>query len=188
MITYATDGDYTFDITAKDLLGWDAGKADYGNSVAPQAFTIDKTKPVINITFDNTDLKNTVNGTEYYDAARVATIQVREHNFGNGDVRKETIEASNPDPSVGLARPGLVGWNNSGDNHTATVSCTADGVYRITFNYTDLAGNVAEQVITPEFVVDTTQPSVEWVMTKGARITNDYKFHAGTSHRYVHPS
>ena len=161
-ITYSADGDYTFNITSKDMLGWEAPAADYGNSVAPREFTIDRTKPVITITFDNNDRQNIVNGVEYYKAARTATVTINEHNFGNGDVIKVVPTATNPDPSVSISTPSVNGWGGGGDSHSASINCSTDGEYYIVANYTDMAGNVADEVKTVHYVVDCTQPTIEW--------------------------
>ena len=162
-ITYSADGDYTFNITSKDMLGWEAPAADYGNSVAPREFTIDRTKPVITITFDNNDRQNIVNGVEYYKAARIATVSINEHNFGNGDVINVVPTATNPDPSVSISTPSVNGWGGGGDSHSASINCSTDGEYFIVANYTDMAGNVADEVRTVHYVVDSTQPTIEWV-------------------------
>ena len=153
-VGYTVDGDYTFDVTTTDLLGFDAGAADYGDSVAPQEFTIDKTNPVITISFDNNDVRN----GKYYDDARTATVRIEEHNFSTEGVTLTTT-ANIQEGSV--AAPTAGGWSSSGDTNTATVPFAQDGNYTMHVEYVDLAGNEAVPEDVEEFVVDTTAPELE---------------------------
>lgn len=152
-VEYSTDGDYTFDVKTADLLGQAAGAPDYGTSVVPNAFTIDKTVPVINIAFDN---NNAVNG-HYYDDNRLATVTITEHNFSNDGAEIET------DASIArgtVSAPQVNGWGKAGDTNTATIAFNDDGDYAITANYTDLAGNVAEEVVVDRFTIDKEAPEL----------------------------
>lgn len=142
-VTFSADGDYTMNVSCTDLAGNDS------NTVSVEEFTIDKTVPVINVSFDN----NRVANGKYYNAARTATITVDEHNFNGADV--QTAITSN------TSTPGVNGWSTGGDVHTATVPFTTDGNYSFTVNYTDLAGNAAEVYSVDEFVIDLTKPEIE---------------------------
>lgn len=153
-VSYTEDGDYTFDIHAKDLVGHDAGEADYGASVAPKEFVIDKTKPVIEITFDNNDVRN----GKYYNEVRTATIHIEEHNF-SADGADVTMTAGIAEGSV--SAPGVGGWSTGGDSNTAQVPFMDDGDYTMHVEYVDLAGNEAEPQDVEEFTVDTTAPELE---------------------------
>lgn len=106
-------------------------------------FTIDQTAPVVEITFDNNDVRN----GKYYKAGRTATITVTEHNF---DPALVTIETN-----------GAVGsWSTSGDVHTITVSFTTDGVYNLSVSGADMAGNAMAAYQADEFVVDLQAPEI----------------------------
>ncbi len=153
-ITYDEDGDYTLDISASDIAGHDAGGADYGNSVAPQEFTIDLTAPVIEVTFDNNNAQN----VRYYDAARTATVTIREHNFSAGDA---VVEATAAIQEGTVSAPPLNGWQENGDNNIATLAFTEDGDFAMNVSYVDLAGNEAEEVSVDLFTIDTTPPELE---------------------------
>lgn len=154
-VTYDVDGDYTFDVKTTDLAGNTMkDNVDYGNSAVPRDFTIDKTTPIINITFDNEDVRN----GKYYNAARTATIEVQEHNF-SGDGATVTVGASIAEGSV--ATSGITGWSSGNDKNVTTVPFSADGDYTMQVEYTDLAGNVAEIKTVDEFTVDTTAPVIE---------------------------
>ena len=152
-VAYTEDGDYTFDVTTTDLVGHKADAADYGDSVAPREFTIDKTNPIINITFDNNDVRN----GKYYNKTRTATVNIEEHNFSTDGVTLTTT-ANIQEGSV--TAPGAGGWSEAGDNNTATVPFTQDGNYTMHVEYVDLAGNEAEPQDVDEFVVDTTEPEL----------------------------
>lgn len=153
-VSYTEDGDYTFDVTTTDLVGHKAEGADYGDSVAPQEFTIDKTAPVIRISFNNNDVRN----GKYYDAARTATINIEEHNF-SADGATVNTTANIQEGSV--AAPAPTGWSSNGDTNTTTVPFNEDGNYTMHVEFIDLAGNEAEPEDVDEFVVDTTAPELE---------------------------
>lgn len=154
-ITYASDGDYTLDIGGTDALGNRAAVRYIGT--AAQEFTIDKTKPVISVTFDNNDVRN----GRYYKDARNATVSIAEHNFLADEVK---IVPTAGNPSGRGSRPDVRtgGFGGAGDRHTANVGFTADGRYSMTVNYTDMAGNPAEEVSVGEFVIDTTKPAIRF--------------------------
>ncbi len=142
-VSFTSDGDYNMNMSCTDRAGWTS------NTVTAEEFTIDKTVPTINVTFDN---NNAANG-KYYKESRTATITVNEHNFNGSEV--QTAISSN------TAAPGVNGWSGGSDVHSATVPFTADGNYSFTVNYTDLAGNPAQVYNVEEFVVDQTKPEIE---------------------------
>lgn len=145
-IVYNTDGDFTFDIAVKDKAMNSADK------FTQQKFTVDKTAPVIDVSFDNNSAKN----GNYYKADRIATIKITEHNFNSG-----SQYVNIPVTAEGTTAPSVVGWSGSGDDHNATVSFNKDGKYSFTVDYTDLAGNKAVQKKVDSFYIDKTAPEVE---------------------------
>ena len=145
-IVYNTDGDFTFDIAVKDKAMNSADK------FTQQKFTVDKTAPVIDVSFDNNSAKN----GNYYKADRTATIKITEHNFNSG-----SQYVNIPVTEEGTTAPSVVGWSGSGDDHNATVSFNKDGKYSFTVDYTDLAGNKAVQKKVDSFYIDKTAPEVE---------------------------
>lgn len=154
-VSWQVDGDYTFDVKTTDLAGNSMdGNVDYGNSVVPTDFTIDKTVPVINITFDNEDVRN----GKYFNASRKASVEIQEHNF-SGDGAVIAVTADIAEGTV--AAPGITGWTSGNDRNVTSVPFTADGDYTMQVAYTDLAGNVAEMKTVEEFTVDTTAPVIE---------------------------
>lgn len=152
-IPYTEDGDYTLHISGTDAVNHEA-TVNY-EGVATQDFTIDKTTPVINVSFNNNDVRN----GKYYNAARVATVSIDEHNFLADEV---TIDQTASIQRGSTGAPSPSGFGTSGDTHTATINYAADGNYTLTVSYTDMAGNEAEQVVVPEFTIDTTKPVVRF--------------------------
>lgn len=149
-ITFAEDGDYTLSVSGKDKA------ANQAETVKADDFTIDKTRPVITVTYDN---NNAVNGN-YYAAVRTATIQIEEHNFSENRVR---ITGTATDNGAGISFPQSSGFTGNGDVHTATITCGTDGLYNFNVEYTDMAGNIAETYTGEEYYVDLTEPEIEIV-------------------------
>lgn len=162
-VTYSADGDYTFDIGYTDLAGNACSGAQYGTSVAPTDFTVDKTLPVINVSYDNNSAQN----GKYFKDSRTATVTIKEHNFDVERV-KFTQTASKNGSSISIP---AASWTHSGDTHTARFSYAADGDYTFDVSATDMAGNESEaanygnSVAGKEFTVDQTieKPSVTGV-------------------------
>ena len=149
-ITFAEDGDYTLSVSGQDKA------VNQAETVKADDFTIDKTRPVITVTYDN---NNAVNGN-YYAAARTATIQIEEHNFSENRVR---ITGTATDNGAGISFPQSGGFTGNGDVHTATITCGTDGLYNFNVEYTDMAGNIAETYTGEEYYVDLTEPEIEIV-------------------------
>ncbi|WP_428909692.1 Ig-like domain repeat protein [Niallia sp. Krafla_26] len=147
-IRYSADGDYTFDISYHDNAGHKA--APYQTD----QFTIDKTKPEIQVSYNNNEAAN----GNYYNQARTATISITEHNFDPSRIR---VSGSASDNGQSVGFPGLSGWSRSGDVNTATIQYTEDAHYSFDIDYTDMAGNVMDDFAMQEFVVDQTAPELE---------------------------
>lgn len=144
-ITFSADGDYKFTVGCTDLAG-NVTETPYTS----EEFTIDKTTPVINVSYDNNSAQN----GNYYKAARTATITINEHNFNASDVQVAATASNGSAPRVS-------GWSNSGDRHTATVYFDSDADYIFDISYTDMAGNNAADYAQDSFTVDLTNPVVE---------------------------
>ncbi len=143
VITFTGDSDYTVTFDCYDLAG------NKSNTATQDEFTVDKTMPVINVTYDN----NSVQNGNYYQDDRTAAITIIEHNFNAGDVTSMITASDGTVPSVS-------GWTTSGDTHTAVVSFKNDAVYTFDIDFVDLAGNNAADYVKDEFVIDLTTPSL----------------------------
>lgn len=146
-ITYSADGDYVFDISFQDMTG-NPAQINFGNSVAPQVFTIDRTKPVLNLSFDSND-----GNSGYFKDSRTATITVDEHNF-SGDRMNLTVMKNGVNEIPNAA------WNSNGDTHSMTLVFAEEAEYSIMVSYTDMAGNVADNTVNDSFFVDKSEPQV----------------------------
>lgn len=147
-ITFTEDGDYTLVVSGKD------GVDNAAESVSADEFTIDKTEPVITVSYDTEDALN----ENYYATERTATIQIEEHNF---DPEQVEIIGTATDGDNAISFPAIGGWSSSGDVHTASIVCSADGLYRFDVEYADIAGNEAEKYVGEEFYIDMTEPEIE---------------------------
>ena len=154
-IEYTAEGDYTFAIACTDQAGNPNEPVHYADgTVAPTAFTIDKTHPTISVTYDN---NSALNGN-YYNANRTATVVVTEHNF---DASRVNITLRATDDGADIALPTVSGWTSSGDRHTATIAYQRDGLYTFDIDVTDKAGNTSADFTEQTFYVDTTAPTLE---------------------------
>ncbi len=145
VINYTADGDYTFDIACTDNAKNANNGVDFGDSIAPQKFTVDKTLPVVTVTFNNNSAQN----GNYYKADRTATITIVEHNFDSS--RVQILEKI----------PAISRWTSKGDTHTATIVYDVDGRYALDIEFNDMAGNLIKDFAKQEFVIDKTNPVVE---------------------------
>lgn len=154
-IEYTAEGDYTFAIACTDQAGNPNEPVHYADgTVAPTAFTIDKTRPTISVTYDN---NSALNGN-YYNANRTATVVVTEHNF---DASRVNITLRATDDGADIALPTVSGWTSSGDRHTATIAYQRDGLYTFDIDVADKAGNTSVDFTEQTFYVDTTAPTLE---------------------------
>ena len=147
-VSYTEDGDYTFSFRVTDRAGH---TTDYGKT---DEFTIDKTAPVISVSYNNNDAKNGF----YYKEARTATVTITEHNFRASEVSASMTASNN---GSGIAAPSVNGWSSSGDNNVATIAYNYDGDFTFGMTYEDLAGNPAVPYGEDHFVVDLTDPQVD---------------------------
>lgn len=139
-ITYATDGDYLFDIKATDLAGNISEDANYGASVAANDFTVDTTitKPVISGVSNGKSYKAevspTVTATDInYNGGRIQLLRTRKGEK-NVDVTAELMTRFEETASGGFARS--QSFKKIAEN---------DGIYTLTATYSDLAGNEATE-------------------------------------------
>jgi len=168
-IRYTADGDYTFAMSCTDRAGNANADILYGNSVAPTAFTVDKTLPIVTVAYDNNASKT---GTNFYDAQRVASITVVEHNF---DANRVIVTGLANDDGAAFAFPSTSAWTHNGDTHTATITYVADGKYNFDIAFADMASNGAADYAGDEFYIDNTDPvpSITGTEVNGTTAFND---------------
>ena len=137
-VAFVHDGSYTVGIGYSDRAGNAAQIA------AVPAFVIDRSKPMIMVTYDNNRSKN----GNYYSGTRTATVTVTERNF---DVSRVNMNGNAQ--SIG-------NWIANGDRHEITVSYTEDGEYFFNISVTDKSGNVSETFSEEHFFIDTKAPEL----------------------------
>ncbi len=152
-VVFTDDGDYVLDVRCTDNGGNSSNGISYGDNIAPFEFTIDKTKPQIEVSYDN---NSSVNGN-YYANGRRATITIREHNFNPSGV---VFTSSATDNGNGVSAPSIGTWSNEGDVHRTSVDFGTDALYTWNIAYTDKAGNIADSITQEEFYVDMTKPEI----------------------------
>ena len=123
-------------------------------------FTIDQTKPVVSVVFDNNSARN----EKYFSAGRTATITVTEHNFNP----KLSVSMTAENATAGA--DAKEGWTQNGDVWTKTVTFDPqDAVCKFSITVTDLAGNecpdedvnYGSSAAPREFVIDQVNPALE---------------------------
>ncbi len=139
---FSDEGDYSVAFECVDLAG------NHSKRMESDEFTIDKTQPVIQVDYDNTDAEEEI----YYQDARTASIMICERNFRPEDA---IITAVAKD---GETMPVISEWSDDGDYHSATVHFESDGIYSLTVKCADRAGNTAESYQSETFIIDKTEP------------------------------
>ena len=156
-VIFDKDDDYTVTASVTDMAGnsTSLGRTD--------KFTIDKTLPVVSIDFDN----NSPSNGKYYNAARTATITVKERNF---DASRFAIDVASSLEGQAITSPSISGWSGSGETHTASITFNADGNYSFNCTAGDMAGNVSDKVSVGEFTLDFVKPviSIEGITDQSA--------------------
>lgn len=148
-VPFDRDADWSFDVSLSDPFGHQS--APYSSQ-----FVIDTTKPRLSVHFDNDHAEN----GRYFKAARTATIRQVERNFSVSDT---SVTVSAKDASgAAAALPAVGQWSEQDKDYgrTAVVPFTRELHYSLKVEATDLAGNTAEAVVEPEFVIDFTSPSL----------------------------
>ena len=148
-LTFDSDGTYDFGLDYADLAG------NAAETYKDDRFTVDKTAPIIKISFEPSQSKA---GGKYFNETRVATITINEHNFYAPNA-KLTVKAGGPENPP---TPTETSWNSAGNNdNTSTITFDRDGTYSFTVTFTDKAGNDSPQngtsdAAAAEFVIDKT--------------------------------
>ena len=155
-IKFTEDGDYTLEVSGTDKAGHKNDGIAVDGTVAPWAFTIDKTAPTVSITYYNDDVYN----ENHYKAQRIATITVTEHNFETESGRLVITSATEGDVAES-AKPQVSTWDpgENEDEHVATITYSGDAKYVFDFDYTDKAGNPTADIAKQTFYVDKTAPA-----------------------------
>ena len=143
-ISYAADGDYTFDVTAIDLANNASEPVNYGSSVAPTDFTVDMTFE------DMVTISAVEDGTAYsYEDVVIPNVLIEDTNFDTYEVTLVGLQRGN---TVDLTEEvnKLIEENENGITALFDVfhkTADFDGIYTLYVKGVDLAGNVDEEQI-----------------------------------------
>lgn len=158
-IYFNKDGDYQLSITGEDLAGNAMEDLAYAEGTrAALDFTVDKTAPVLSISYDN----NTANHEFYYKEGRRAEISIEEKNF-RSDLVDYSVLKDGGREGHGSALSSFSGGEGRGVSelhHQASISYEEDGDYQFNIRVKDLAGNEALAYPEDHFVIDRTAPSL----------------------------
>ena len=158
-IYFNKDGDYQLSITGEDLAGNAMEELVYAEGTqAALDFTVDKTAPVLSVSYDN----NTANHEFYYKEGRRAEISIEEKNF-RSDLVDYSVLKDGGREGHGSALSSFSGGEGRGVSelhHQASISYEEDGDYQFNIRVKDLAGNEAQAYPEDRFVIDRTEPSL----------------------------
>ncbi|GHH98734.1 Ig-like domain-containing protein [Neobacillus kokaensis] len=146
---FSKDGLYTIAVTTED-------KAGNGPVAVNRTFTIDKTKPAIEITGVDNDA--------YYNVDKPVSVTIRDVNL---DVNKITVTRDG-------ARYAAGGYSVSGDTASLRHNFSKEGKYHIVVNATDKAGNSFSREMS--FTIDKTKPVITPKFNGSTRVIKDGEF------------
>lgn len=131
------------EVTATDRSG--------NQKTTVELLKIDVTKPVIDISFDHSNMLNGI----YAKEERTAIIRITELNF---DINGVTVEITKDGEKYDLP---VENWQQEGIEHTTKLTFQEDGDYRMSVGCTDLADNEAEVIEIEPFTLDRTKPELK---------------------------
>ena len=147
-ITLSGNDDYVVRATFADRSG--NVMADYEKEIR-----IDGNAPEITVKYENGTPYQEKDGIKYYPTTQTATITVVEHNFRAEDVEVDVTATDINSNELDVQDYAIKSWTSDGDIHTATIEYSSDAIYTFDIAYTDLAGNVYDEYVKDNFVVDT---------------------------------
>ena len=156
---HSGDADYVFRVQYTDRSN--NKMAAYTSDI----ITIDTIKPVIDVSYSNQNVKNTLSDTDgytrkYFGATQMATVTVTEHNFEESEVEFTIVAKDAAGNALNADELNTKSsWDSTGDKHTITITYPGDANYTFDVEYTDLATNAAEDYAEDYFTVDKTAPT-----------------------------
>lgn len=122
-------------------------------------FSIDKTAPTIEVTFDNNNRNRNYSDSEYYKADRTATVIITERNFNEADVKATIAGLSSGNPTISSFTT-VAGSTPDQTKHVAKITFSKEADYTMSIDFTDMAGNRASQYKSNKFTIDKTKPVI----------------------------
>lgn len=158
-VTFSADGDYKFSAYCFDRAG------NRSNEAKTPDFTVDKTLPVISVSYSSSD----ENATDCFSADRTAAITVTEHNFQESRV---SITGTATNGGAKVKFPEASKWKQSGDKYTATIKYTDEALYSFAISVKDKAGNESAKYEKDSFTIDKTAPQIVFTGVKDKSANN----------------
>ena len=147
-VRFSLDGAYTLEVSGQDALGNPASAVYAGE--APQEFVIDRTPPLVEVLWDNNDVRN----GQYYNRERRATIRVTDLSFDERMVKTEPfarpfrkVSETEEERTAGVVPV-----------YEADIPFTEEGEWTLRCICADLSGNAAAPVPEEAFIIDKTAP------------------------------
>jgi len=159
-VVYSADGDYDFAIAYTDEANNACTQPAFADgTVAGASFTIDRTIPTVQVTYDNNSAAN----GNYYKDIRTATIVITEHNLDPNGADRDHVDVAltATDDGTAITRPAVSAWTTDGNRHTATITYGADAFYTFSIKIRDKAGNSSANFERQSFYIDRTSPTLE---------------------------
>ncbi len=153
---FTEDGSYKVELAYSDY------SANKMNDVKTAEIVIDRSKPQIEVQYNETVPQQKLDGVEYYNKARKATVTITEPHFDATKV-DWTITAKNfLDAKVDNAYT-FGTWSHDGDKHTIEIDFAKDANYTFNVNCKDLSENPSDERTADKFTVDTKAPVLQSV-------------------------
>ncbi len=169
-IALTEDADYKLTVIYQDFSENEAvisgtdGVKNQNKTYSSKQITVDTTAPQVEITYDNNDVIQSLDGRDYFNKERTATVKVTEHNFRADDfdvifTALDVTLKNNENTEDFVARlHDRTKWTSVGDVHTATIDFTEDANYTFDYTYEDLSYNECADYNEDVFAVDKKAP------------------------------
>lgn len=182
-IVFDKDGDYKVELTYKDIFGEDINNAEIKKTYTEsKQICIDTTAPVVSFEISEADFETA--DAKYYSSDVTVKITVSEEKFRPADIVISDVDGLNGMSSENKEYIRQSdSWIYDAENNTYSASVTfsaenADKEYGFSIDYSDPATNVAEQVNSGVFVIDTVNPeaSISTAVEPASTVTNAYPY------------
>lgn len=163
VFTLSSDGHYVVNVSCEDKSGnRDGEKSTYSS----HEITIDKTAPIINVTYNNSKVVNTLKDRDnhtrkYFVDTQTAVVTIEEHNFDADNVNFNIVATDVTGAALNVNNlHSKTDWevDSTGDVHTMTITYPGDANYTFDISCTDLATNASTDYAADYFTVDKTAP------------------------------
>lgn len=156
-IKLSENGDYILRIEYTDRSGNEM------SSYVSEKIVIDKTKPQIQVEYNEDQIIQSINGIDYYDKAQTVRVKIDENNFRAEDVNVKVTAKNIEGDEVTVKNYSSYlknqnNWIKSGGSYISEITYSEDANYTFYIEYTDLALNKSSVYSTDYFTVDKTAP------------------------------